>query len=87
MLYQLDQIKSSAIHPESQAALERFHQTLKNMIKTYCHDNERDWDEGISFLMFAAAEAIQDSLGFSPFKLVFGHKVRGPLEFLKEKWL
>ncbi|KAJ8036636.1 hypothetical protein HOLleu_20671 [Holothuria leucospilota] len=61
MLYELsmslvEQIKSSAYHPESQEALERFHQTLKNMIKTYCHDNERDWDEGIPFLMFAARE-------------------------------
>ncbi|KAJ8050189.1 hypothetical protein HOLleu_03291 [Holothuria leucospilota] len=85
MLY--DQIKSSAYHPESQGALERFHQTLKNMLKTYCHDNERDWDEGIPFIMFAARESIQESLGFSPFELVFGHTVRGPLKLLKEKWL
>ncbi|KAJ8040086.1 hypothetical protein HOLleu_14281 [Holothuria leucospilota] len=89
MLYELgiDQIKSSAYHPESQGALERFHQTLKNMLKTYCHDNERDWDEGIPFVMFAARESIQESLGFSPFELVFGHTVRGPLKLLKEKWL
>lgn len=25
--------------------------------------------------------------GFSPFELVFGHTVRGPLKLLKEKWL
>ncbi|KAJ8035316.1 hypothetical protein HOLleu_22499 [Holothuria leucospilota] len=89
MLYELgiDQIKSSAYHPESQGALERFHQTLKNMLKTYCHDNERDWDEGIPFVMFAARESMQESLGFSPFELVFGHTVRGPLKLLKEKWL
>ncbi|KAJ8040380.1 hypothetical protein HOLleu_14652 [Holothuria leucospilota] len=89
MLYELgiDQIKSSAYHPESQGALERFHQTLKNMLKTYCHGNERDWDEGIPFVMFAARESIQESLGFSPFELVFGHTVRGPLKLLKEKWL
>ncbi|KAJ8038132.1 hypothetical protein HOLleu_19119 [Holothuria leucospilota] len=89
MLYELgiDQIKSSAYHPESQGALERFHQTLKNMLKTYCHGIERDWDEGIPFVMFAARESIQESLGFSPFELVFGHTVRGPLKLLKEKWL
>ncbi|KAJ8019215.1 hypothetical protein HOLleu_42344 [Holothuria leucospilota] len=89
MLYELgiDQIKSSAYHPESQGALERFHQTLKNMLKTYCYDNERDWDEGIPFVMFAARESLQESLGFSPFELVFGHTVRGPLKLLKEKWL
>ena len=27
---------SSAYYPESQGALERFHQTLKNMMRTYC---------------------------------------------------
>ncbi|KAJ8033957.1 hypothetical protein HOLleu_24352 [Holothuria leucospilota] len=31
------------------------------MLKTYCHDNERDWDEGIPFVMFAARESIRKS--------------------------
>ena len=43
----IKQYRSSAYHPESQAALERFHQTLKNMIRSYCFDTEKDWDEGI----------------------------------------
>ncbi|XP_072036952.1 uncharacterized protein [Amphiura filiformis] len=83
----IKQFKSSAYHPESQGALERFHQTLKNMIKTYCYEFERDWDEGVHLLLFAAREAVQTSLGFSPFELVFGHSVRGPLKLLKERWL
>ena len=81
------QITSSAYHPESQGALERFHSTLKNMIRNYCFENEKDWDEGVCLLMFAARESIQESLGFSPFELVFGHTVRGPLKLLKESWL
>ena len=81
----INQYKSTAYHPESQGAIERFHQTLKNMIRTYCHDNDKDWDEGIPLLLFAARESVQDSLGFSPFELVFGHTVRGPLKLLKEK--
>ena len=32
-------------------------------------------------------ESVQESLGFSPFELVFGHSVRGPLKLLKEKFL
>jgi len=38
-------------------------------------------------LLFAARESVQETLGFSPFELVFGHTVRGPLKLLKEKWL
>ena len=63
----ITQYKSSPYHPESQGALERFHQTLKNMIRSYCFDTEKDWDEGIHLLLFAVRESVQESLGFSPF--------------------
>ena len=35
----IKQYKSSAYHPESQGALERFHQTLKTMIRMYSIEN------------------------------------------------
>ena len=57
------------------------------MIKMYCIEYSRDWDEGVHFLLFAVRKSVQESLGFSPFELVFGHAVRGPLLLLKEKWL
>ena len=83
----IKQYRSSAYHPKSQGALERFHQTLQNMIRSYCFDTEKDWDEGIHLLFFSVRESVQESLGFSPFELVFGHMVRGPLKLLKEKFL
>ena len=79
--------KSSAYHPESQGALERFHQTLKTMLRSYCAENEQEWNTGIPFVLFAAREAVQESLGYSPFELIFGHTVRGPLKMLQESWL
>ncbi|XP_071950797.1 uncharacterized protein [Antedon mediterranea] len=80
-------ISSSAYHPQSQGALERFHQTLKNVIKTYCFQCEKEWDEGVPLLLFAVRETVQESLGFSPFELVYGHSVRGPLKIVKERLL
>ncbi|XP_048843940.1 uncharacterized protein LOC125715915 isoform X2 [Brienomyrus brachyistius] len=38
-------------------------------------------------MVFAIREAKQESLGFSPNELVFGHSVRGPLKLLKEQFL
>ena len=89
VMYELGikQYKSSAYHPESQGALERFHQTLKNMIRSFCFDTENDWDEGIHLLFFAIRESVQESLGFSPFELVFGYTVRGPSKHLKVNFL
>ena len=83
----IKQYRSSAYHPESQGALERFHQTLKYMIRSYCFDTEKDWDEGIHLLLFAVRESVQEFLRFSPFELVFGHTVRGSLKLIKEKFL
>ena len=89
VMYELgiEQYTSSSYHPESQGALERLHHTLRNLIKTYCLDFEKDWDEGVHLLLFATRETVQGTLGFSPFELVFGRTVRGPLKLLKEKWL
>ena len=83
----ITQYKSSAYQPESQGALERFHQTLNTMIMTYCLDTEKDWDEGIHLPLFVVRELVQESLGFSPFELVFGHTVGGPMKRHKEKLL
>ena len=81
----IKQIKSSAYHPETQGALERYHQTLKNMMRTYCFENENEWDKGIHMLLFATREIPNESLGFSPFELIYGHTVRGPLKLMKKK--
>ena len=53
----------------------------------YFIENSKDWDEGVHLLLFAVHESVQESLGFSPFELVFGHAMRGPQLLLKEKWL
>ena len=83
----IEHITSSVYHPQSQGALERFHGTLKNMLRAYCTEHHNDWDVGLPFLLFAARDSVQESLGFSPNELVFGHTVRGPLKLIKDKWL
>lgn len=67
------------VHPESQGTLERWHQTLKSMLRKYCLETGKNSDEGIPFVLFVAQEAIQESLGFSPAELVFAHTPCGPL--------
>ncbi|XDV49410.1 hypothetical protein PO909_018663 [Leuciscus waleckii] len=78
---------SSAYHPQSQGAIERFHQTLKSMLRTFCVDQQKEWDEEIPLLLFAIRTTTQASLGFSPAELIFGHTVRGPLKILQEQIL
>ncbi len=47
---------------------------------------EGDWEEGLPWLTLSAREVCQESTGFSPNDLVFGHTVRGPLAVLRDNW-
>ena len=82
----IQHITSTPYHPESQGKIERFHQTMKSMIKKYCMESGSDWDKELPYLLFAFRSAPSESLGYSPFQLIFGHCVRGPLDVVRECW-
>jgi hypothetical protein len=54
-------------------------------MNTFCFDSHKDWDNGVRILLFAVMETFQESLGFSPFELFFGHSMGGPLKMLRDK--
>ena len=79
-------IVSSPYHAQSQGVLERFHQTLKSMMRKFCFNVSKTWESDLPFLLFAIRSVPNESLGLSPFEVVFGHNVRGPLDVLRESW-
>lgn len=81
-LFQVKNAQSTSYHSKSQVAFERFHQTLNFLLCAYCTNLDRDWDEGLPWLMLAAQEINQASTGFSPNELVFGPTVWGSLAVL-----
>ena len=78
--------KMAAYRPQSNRAVERFHHTLMQMVRKSVADHS-DWDEHLQYLLFACREAPCSSTGFSPFELLFGHEVHGPLDILRQQWV
>lgn len=72
---EIEQSVSSVYHTQSQEAIERCHQTLKTVKKTYSIQYPGDWDEALAFLLFATRNSVSEETGFTPFELVFGHQV------------
>ena len=66
--------------------VERFNQTLKAMLRRTAREEGKDWDKLLPYLLFAYREVPQSSTGFSPFELLYGRPVRGPLDVLREEW-
>ncbi|KAL8605940.1 hypothetical protein ACOMHN_024764 [Nucella lapillus] len=73
-------------HAMANGLVEQFNQTLKKM-KRVAKEKPRDWDKWIPAALFAYREVPQASTGFSPFELLYGRNVRGPMKLVKEAWI
>ena len=82
----LQQLTTTPYHPVCNGLVERFHATLKQMLRRMCAERPKDWDKYLPALLFAVREVPQESLGFSPFELLYGRNVRGPMAILRELW-
>uniref|UniRef100_A0A8C5D858 Gypsy retrotransposon integrase-like protein 1 n=1 Tax=Gouania willdenowi TaxID=441366 RepID=A0A8C5D858_GOUWI len=79
-------LRTTPYHPQTDGLTERFNQTLKQMLRKFVNNTGTDWDQWLPYLLFAYREVPQASTGFSPFELLYGHEVRGPLSLLREIW-
>ena len=73
-------------HPMCNGLEERFHVTMKQMLRRMCAERPKDWDKYLPASLFVIREVPQESLGFSPFELLYGRSVRGPMAILRELW-
>ena len=85
-LLQIKRIRTSPYHPQTDGLVERFNGTLKMMLRKFVSRNQKDWDDYLPYLLFAYREVPQESTGLSPFELLYGRRVRGPLDVLRESW-
>ena len=83
-LLSIKQMTTTPFHPICNGLIENFHSTLKLMLKRLCCERPKDWDRYLSATLFAYREAPQESTKFSPFELMYGRTVRGPMQVLKE---
>ena len=56
------------------------------MLRKFLSDTGKDWDKWLPFLLFAYREVPQAYTGFSPFELLYGWPVQGPLDLLIQNW-
>ncbi len=81
LLLNIQRIRTTPYHPQTDGLIE-----LKAMLKKFVSCNQKDWDDCLPYLLFAYCEVPQESTGLSPFELLYGRKVRGPLDVLRETW-
>ncbi|XP_033096509.1 uncharacterized protein LOC117100801, partial [Anneissia japonica] len=85
-LLSIKSFTTTPYHAMCNGLVEKFNGTLKGMLKKMCEEKPKDWDRYIDPLLFAYREVPQESTGFSPFELLYGRSVRGPMMIIKELW-
>ncbi|GFY17104.1 retrovirus-related Pol polyprotein from transposon 17.6 [Trichonephila clavipes] len=77
---------STPYHPEGNGLIERWNQTLKNMLHHIIREEGRSWHRHIPFLLWAYREVPNATTGTPPFLLMHGRDSKGPLSILKSIW-
>jgi len=85
-LLKIKHLTTTPYHPQCNGLVESFNKTLKSMIKRMSNEQPRRWHEFLDPLLFAYREVPQATTGFSPFELLYGRSVRGPLSIVKSMW-
>ena len=85
-LLSLKQLFTTPYRAMCNEQVERFNCILKSIVKKMTIEKPRDWDRYIPAVLFAYREVPQESLGFSPFELLYGRTLRGPMSILWEIW-
>ena len=76
----IKKIFTSSYHPATDGLVERFNQTLSNMISAFVSKNQRNWDEFLPQLAMAYNASIHESTNFSPYFLLFGREPITPID-------
>ncbi|GBN72971.1 hypothetical protein AVEN_120543-1 [Araneus ventricosus] len=75
--------RSSVYHPQSNP-VERFHRTIKRILKVLCIEGASEYERQIPAALFALRTIRHESIGFTPSELVYGRNLRTPVTLLYE---
>jgi hypothetical protein len=86
-LLSIKSLTTTPYHPSCNGLVERFNSTLKKILKKLCSDCPKQWDRYLPAVLYAYRSVPQESTGFTPFELLYGRKIKGPMELLKAYWV
>ncbi|GFU12259.1 retrovirus-related Pol polyprotein from transposon 297 [Trichonephila clavipes] len=67
--------------------VERFHRTLKRLLRVLCLDAGSEWDKHLPSILLALRTVSHESTGYTPSELVYGKNLRTPETLVMEHWM
>ena len=79
-LYDIKKTRPMLYHPQSDGLVEHLNRTLVDTIALIAKDAQDTWDLQIGLVLMAIRSAAQSTTGYSPHILLFGRKMRLPVD-------
>lgn len=74
--------RTTPYHPQSDGLVERFNRTMLDMLAKAVRERPFEWESHLQRLCLAYNTSIHPTTGYSPFFLMFGRKVRMPVDIM-----
>ena len=81
-LLQIHKSRTTPYHPQWDGLVERFNQTLLDMLCTSIKQYHGTWEEHIQAVCMAYDTSVQPTTGFTPFYLMFSRQARIPIDVM-----
>ena len=72
--------RTTAYHPQCDGQTERQNRTIQQMLSSFVSNRQDDWDLWLDSVTYAYNTSKHESLGLSPYEVVFGRVPRLPFE-------
>ena len=73
---QVQKIRTTPYHPETNGTCEHFNSTLINMLGTLPVESKKEWQDWVSTMTHAYNCTISHATGYKPYYLMYGHEPR-----------
>ncbi|CAC5374212.1 unnamed protein product [Mytilus coruscus] len=74
--------RTTPFRSKSDGMVEKPNSTIETMLSAFVSKHQRDWDEYIYLLMLAYRSSEHESLGTSPYSMLFGREVNLPVDLI-----
>ena len=81
-LLEIRKTSTTSYRPISNGMVERFNQTMANMIAAFVDDNQTNWDTFLPLLAMAYRSSLHPATGFTPNRLMLGREITAPADLL-----
>lgn len=80
-------VRHSSVHHPQSNPIERFHRTLKRLVRALCLESGTEWDRHLPSILLALRTVTHESTGYTPSELVYGKNLRTPETLIMEHWM